>query len=202
MTRRSNKTHEPAGTAHRPSSQAHCRKFRDLLTAFVAKELSDAQASLVREHLRQCPHCLHAARQTKQAFELLRAAGQLPATTPVRLSDDRRARIMSAYAQPVLTWFRMNALMLAGILIALLLVFALVATIVTTWRQQPQPDESQAMTVELPMTFLNEEPLEPANTNVDLDPASAIAPLMPEAPTSDIGHASPILPVLPDKDEP
>lgn len=200
MTRKSDRKTDHGRSAHPAFPHEQCRRFRDLLTAFVTNELGEAQSSLVREHLRQCPPCRHIAHQTKRTIDLLRTAGQLPSTTPVKLSDDRRGRIMRAYAQPLLTWFRLYLFPLVGIMVALSLFLALVHALVATWRPQPEPAESNSTTVTLPLTFMDEEPLETVSTNIYPDPASAIVPLIPEPLTSSLDHASSLLSIPPDSE--
>ncbi|MEI6970707.1 MAG: zf-HC2 domain-containing protein [bacterium] len=129
---------------------SRCTKVRNLLTAFVTNELGEAQASFIRDHLRQCDSCRHAAQQTRKTFELLRVAGHRPSDVPDRLSEDRHTRIMRAYARPVLTWLRLYLTPLAGILIAMILFLTILYTLVVTWKPEPEPTEIGSIVVRLP----------------------------------------------------
>lgn len=184
MIRKPDRQTETGRPAQTPRNHANCEKIRDLLTAFVANELGDAQSSLIREHLRQCDSCRSAAQQIRQTFELLRAVGKLPAGTPDKLSDDRHNLIMRAYAQPVLTWLRMNLITLISILIAVAVLAALAHTLIVTSQDQPEFIETGSITVRLPYTGPADEPLDAIFTNTDSDGTSILIPAIPEPPTS------------------
>ncbi|MEI6807872.1 MAG: zf-HC2 domain-containing protein [bacterium] len=195
MTRKPDRQTETGRPAQTPRMQANCEKIRELLTAFVANELGDAQSSLIREHLRQCDSCREAAQQIRQTFALLRHAGQMPSNIPEKLSDDRHSRIMRAYAQPLLTWLRMNLIPLISILIAVAVLAALAHTLVMTSQKPSEFIETGSIIVRLPYNGPADEPLEAIFTNADADTTSNLLPSLPEAPISTPEQKSPPLPV-------
>jgi len=81
-----------------------CGEIQELLFDYITRELGEGRSVLVREHLRKCPECQRAAACMQSTFELLHAGSRDWEGLPSRLSDERRARIVFAFAHPVLDW--------------------------------------------------------------------------------------------------
>ena len=100
-----------------------CAEIQQVLFAYLARELSESQAVLVREHIRKCAVCRAEAAEIEQTVNLLRQTDG--GGMEVRLSDERRKRIMLAVFHPVLNWIYVHH-RLVSILLALLVLLAVV----------------------------------------------------------------------------
>jgi len=81
-------------------------------------------------------------------MDLLRAAEEMPSRLPTHLSADRRARIMRAYARPLVAWLEINHLLIIGLLVMVLLSAAFGVLMFETLRQ-PEDREYTTKPVEL-----------------------------------------------------
>ena len=97
--------HEHAARSFRlRQTRRKCSEIQPLLFDFLARELGDARADLVRNHLAKCEACRQAAAELERTLSMLRKASEASAGAGERLSADRRARVWHAYAHPVLDW--------------------------------------------------------------------------------------------------
>lgn len=82
-----------------------CTDIQSALVAYLARELGEPRAGLVREHLRHCADCQRAASDMQRTIDALR--GGVPALGEallLRLSDERRKRMRWSLSHPVLDW--------------------------------------------------------------------------------------------------
>jgi predicted anti-sigma-YlaC factor YlaD len=80
-----------------------CDEIQEVLLEYLTREMGPARAALVREHLRRCPACKSAAAALQATLHALHRDAE-EGGGPVRLSEDRRARLFRAFAHPVLDW--------------------------------------------------------------------------------------------------
>jgi len=106
-----------------------CSDIRELLFDYLARELGEGRADLVRRHLEKCPHCKAAATEIQATVKALRGAETVEA--PERLSPDRKQRIHWALLHPVSAWIaRHHALV--SVMVTLLLLACLLAMLLRT----------------------------------------------------------------------
>ena len=102
-----------------------CSEIQPLLFDFLARELGDARADLVRNHLAKCDACRQAAAEMERTLGMLRTASEASAGAGERLSSERRERVWHAYAHPVLDWLFSRHLAVSAVA-ALAVLWALV----------------------------------------------------------------------------
>jgi predicted anti-sigma-YlaC factor YlaD len=81
-----------------------CEDIQEVLFDYMTRELGQARSDLVRAHLRKCPKCQAAVKETQETLEFLKGASKVAADIPDHLSDRHRARIVRAFMHPVLDW--------------------------------------------------------------------------------------------------
>ena len=118
----------------------NCEDIRSVLFDYMSRELGQARADLVREHLRRCPDCQVEAARIRNMLDLLQEASRAGAAAPARLSDERRARIVRAFMHPVLDWIYVHHILVSALLtVAALLLLGAVLLTVRTRRAAPEP---------------------------------------------------------------
>jgi predicted anti-sigma-YlaC factor YlaD len=104
------------GTVHKMG----CEEIQGVLFSYLAHELSESQAVLVREHIRRCPKCRSEASEIEATMELLKSSDA--PRCDIRLSEDRRERIIWAAFHPFMNWVythhRIVSLLLALLVLA------------------------------------------------------------------------------------
>jgi anti-sigma factor RsiW len=103
------------------ASRLPCEEIRDLLFAYMTRELGAARSELVRAHLRKCAACRAAAAELQAALDLLHAASPAPDAAPRRLSDAHRRRVRRACMHPVLARIERHHTLVSIILAALVI---------------------------------------------------------------------------------
>lgn len=83
-----------------------CDEIQAVLFAYMSHELGESQSVLVREHIRKCDSCRAEAAELKETLAMLNQSDV--GHTRLRLSDDRRKRIMLAVFHPVINWIDMH----------------------------------------------------------------------------------------------
>jgi len=111
-----------------------CEEIQELLMAYFSGELGRPRATLVREHLRKCPDCRSVALEIQTTLALLRTSAEGERNLPMRLTDDRRARLRRAFLHPVLDWIYQRHV-IASLLIALIALIVLICRVchMQTW---------------------------------------------------------------------
>lgn len=122
------------GQTNTGSVPMKCDDIRALLFDYLTRELGEARAALVREHLRKCEGCRAAAAEIEDTLDLLRAAESGP-DIPDRLSERHRDRILWAFAHPGLDWVYRHHVLVSLLATALVLALAaLVMSRLTLWK--------------------------------------------------------------------
>jgi hypothetical protein len=104
-----------------------CDDIQMLLSAYMMRELGDVQSRVVREHLRTCDACRREAAEFQEMLDTLKAgAGEAQAGAGVRLSDERRARILRAVFHPVMDWIDRHHRLVSAVLAVLVVLVVLV----------------------------------------------------------------------------
>ncbi len=94
----------PDGTEPIGGARLKCDSIQHLLFAYMSHELGDVQSRAVREHLRQCGACREQASDIKTLLTAMQAASAAKMHAPLRLSADRRKRILRAVFHPIMDW--------------------------------------------------------------------------------------------------
>lgn len=118
-----------------------CEDVRDVLFDYMSRELGPARSVLVREHLRRCESCQAAAAEMQTATEFLRKASQDTGGTPLRLSEERRARVRRAVRHPVWYWIGQHNVVVSVVAVILfMLVLAVVLNYTRLWDDAEDED--------------------------------------------------------------
>ncbi len=94
-----------------------CEEIQEVLFAYMSHELGDTQSVLVREHIRKCDSCRSEAVEIEETLSMLHQSYETHGH--LRLSDDRRKRILLAVFHPVINWIDLHH-NLVSILLALI----------------------------------------------------------------------------------
>ena len=111
-----------------PPQPMPCEEIQGLLLEYMTRELGAARSDLVREHIRKCDACRHVASEIQRTLTALRAASRLPTGVEERLTPERHARLLRAFAHPVMNWITIHHKMVSiiaaivAVLIGLLIV--------------------------------------------------------------------------------
>ncbi len=102
-----------------------CGDFRELLAAYMMRELGDVQSRVLREHLRNCKECRREAAEFRSMLETLQSDHRGTEASEGRLTQERRSRIMRAVFHPVLDWMYCHHRMVSSFCAVLILVIVL-----------------------------------------------------------------------------
>jgi hypothetical protein len=115
-----------------------CEDIQDLLFAYMSRELGDIQSSVVREHIRKCDACRAEASEIEATLAALHQSSGAGVLESVRLTDERRARILRAVFHPVIDWIDVHHRMVSLALALFVLVLAFVALWnFKPWKREP-----------------------------------------------------------------
>jgi len=118
-----------------PNGRMDCAEIRDLLFDYMARELGKARSDLVRTHLLKCDRCKAAVADIQSAVTLLKQGTEGEPRMPETLTPDRRAKVLWAFAHPVLDWvFRHHVLVSIIAMLAALVIIGFVVRGVRVWR--------------------------------------------------------------------
>jgi len=137
-----------------------CEEIQQVLFDYLAHELSESQSVLVREHIRRCSKCRDEAAEIEQTLSFLHKGDN--ARGDMRLSDERRKRILLAVFHPVLNWIYLH-----HILVSLLLALAVLLGVILGLRNFAifkHPDLSDSVRV-LIRPFAGDKPPPPSAEN-------------------------------------
>ena len=99
-----------------------CKEIQEVLPAYMSRELGEAQSILIHEHLRKCETCRAEAAEIEETLALLKSSN-----TPdyLRLSDDRRKRILLAVFHPAINWIDLHHKLVSIVLAVIVLATAI-----------------------------------------------------------------------------
>lgn len=114
-----------------------CEDIQPLLFAYMTRELGQARADVVREHIRKCEKCQAAGAEIQATLDALRGSSELDSTLPDRLSDKHRERIIWAFTHPVMDWIDRHHV-LVSVLVAILVIGLtfIIVRVVETWPEE------------------------------------------------------------------
>ena len=124
-------TERATGRADPPRGEAPvpCDQIREVLFDYLAHELGDKQAYLVREHLLHCEECRREAAEIQSTLNILKA--DTTVRPPEHLSSGVRRRLERAFLHPLLDWCYVHRRLVASaaalVIVGLLLLFAALA---------------------------------------------------------------------------
>ncbi len=97
-----------------------CEEIQEVLLAYMSRELGETQSILVHEHIRKCDACRAEAVEIEDTLATLNHSNG--ADNHLRLSSDRRKRILLAVFHPVINWIDLHhklvSIVLAGVILA------------------------------------------------------------------------------------
>ncbi len=121
----------------RDGQAVSCRRIQAVLFDYLTREMGDARAMFVREHLIRCEHCRGAAARLERARDRLRAFDP-GSQAPERLSANRKRRLDRALRHPFFEAICRHHT-LVSLLAALLLIGAVIAWLLV--RRESEPPE-------------------------------------------------------------
>jgi hypothetical protein len=119
---------EPHSTVASPGEKVlKCEDIQEVLFAYMSRELGDTQSVLVREHIRKCDVCRAEAAEIEATLAMLRRGSPDADAGDVRLTDERRKRILRAVFHPVIDWIDIHHRLVSVVLAVLVLAVAFMA---------------------------------------------------------------------------
>lgn len=118
------------------AERAFCRDTEEILFSYLANELDDGKAEMVRLHLCTCEKCKREAESIKRTVELLSA----PALSGRKFSigSKTRRRLRRAVLHPAMEWIYAHRKTVAAL--SAILVFLLVLALAWHARTKPEFD--------------------------------------------------------------
>ena len=128
MTKKNQRHSNRAGRAPRPL----CQAVRPLLFEYMSRELPNAQAALVREHLRGCAACAAEAAEIERTLSLLKNSDPAP---ELAFEPRRRAKMLWLMEHPLVAWFFLHR-RITGVLCAIIAMAAVCFALMLVKRRE------------------------------------------------------------------
>lgn len=106
-----------------------CDDVQPLLFDFITLELPKGRADAVREHIRRCEHCQKAAAEIKATLELLGKAASETAKTPLKLSEERRKKILWSFMHPIMHQIEKHHVLISILLAVIITIIVIVVAL-------------------------------------------------------------------------
>ncbi len=102
-----------------------CKEIQEVLAAYMSRELGETQSILVREHIRKCNACRADAAEIKETLSMLNQSNNID--NQLRLSADRRKRILLAVFHPIINWIDLHHKLVSIVLALVVLATTIIA---------------------------------------------------------------------------